>query len=129
MMTGAASVALTGLAGETPAFGKDVPVVVYAPSDVVTRSVSYADLDLAFPPGERTLNRRVSGALSSYCSEMTGGYDGLWSTDINAMRRCLDSAWNQARPQVKRAVDQSRGLALIGSSPVAAAAIVIAVPK
>src|SRR4051794_27642245 len=54
----------------SPAFAK-APVVVTAPApeDLVVRRITYADLNMASAAGERTLNRRVGGAVDSLCSE------------------------------------------------------------
>lgn len=95
--------------------------------DILTRRVAYADLDLAFPTGERTLNRRVRGAISSLCSD-AARFDGSIEAN-NVMAQCDHAAWMQARPQIKRAVDRARDVASTGTSPVVAAAIAIAFPK
>lgn len=122
------SITATGLFLMAPPASAKSPIVVYAPNDVVTRGVSYADLDLTAAPGEQTLNGRVAGVVSSFCSELTGGYDGTNDAN-NAMRRCRDSAWEQVRPQIERAVKRARDLASVGSPPIVATAITIAVPK
>jgi UrcA family protein len=111
----------------TPVHAKS-PVVVVANQDIVTRSISYTDLNLASSPGEVTLNRRVGGAIKSLCLEATGGGDfsfmpNLWS------HKCRTSAWNQARPQIALAVQRSRDIALTGMSPIAAVAITIDLTK
>ena len=110
----------------SPAFGR--PIVVTAPSDVITRHVSYADLNLATAPGEKTLYRRVGGAVSDVCDEAVGGDNG--STEYRfSMHRCSGEAWDGARPQILRAVHRARDIASTGSSSIAAAAIVITIPE
>ena len=111
-----------------PAFGKVRPVVVVANSNIVTRHISFADLDLSSAAGEGTLNRRVGGAVSGLCQEATGGTDGNYMTVISA-GKCRQSAWNQARPQIAQATQRARDIASTGVSPIAAAAITIALPQ
>ena len=111
----------------TPVEAKS-PVVVVANPDIVIRSISYADLNLASSSGEATLHRRVGGGIKSLCLEATGGGDfsfmpNLWS------HKCRTSAWNQARPQIALAVQRSRDIALTGMSPIAAVAITIDLTK
>ena len=111
-----------------PASGKSRPIVVEGRTDLVTRHVSYADLNLASTTGERTLNRRVSGAVNSVCLEAVGGYDA-GTTFKFSMLRCSSSAWNGARPQITRAVERAHQIAATGSSSIAATAIVITIPE
>ena len=114
----------------SPAFGRSGPILVTAspPEEVVVRHVSYADLNLAVEAGQRTLNRRVGTAVSSLCSEAAGGNDG--STAFRySMIRCSNGAWNDARPQIARAVQRSLELASTGRSAIAATALTISLPK
>ena len=111
-----------------PASGKSGPVVVTAKVDIVARHISYLDLNLASEPGQLTLSRRVGGAIGSLCTEATGGYDGNFKTGI-ASRECRTSAWNQARPQMARAVQRANEIASTGSSTIAAAGIAIVLSK
>jgi UrcA family protein len=126
-----AAVALTAagvfaLAG--PAWGKSTRIFVTAPSpDTVTRHITYADLNLASAAGERTLYRRVSYGVGNLCDEVIGGYDRSPSSKFNLMA-CTGSAWNQARPQMDRAVQRARDIAATGTSPIAAAALTISIP-
>ncbi|MCH8617355.1 UrcA family protein [Sphingomonas sp. SM33] len=106
----------------SPAHGK--PVVVVANPAILTRHISFADLNLASSSGERTLNRRVGGAIGGLCSEATGGEDGSFTTRLEK-RKCNNSAWGQARPQIARAAQRARDIASTGVSPIAAAAIAI----
>ena len=105
-----------------PAHGK--PVVVVANPDVLTRHISFADLNLASLSGERTLNYRVGGAIRGLCSEAAGGEDTSFTTRLEK-RKCGNSAWSQARPQIARAAQRARDIASTGVSPIAAAAITI----
>lgn len=110
----------------SPAFGRSGPIFVTAapPEDVVVRHVSYADLNLAADAGLRTLNRRVGVAVTDLCTEANGGNDG--STKFkHSVKRCSNSAWNDARPQIMRAVQ----LASSGQTAIAAAALTISLPK
>jgi len=127
LAAGTLAVALAGFAAATPAVGKEPAVVVVANPDLLTRRITYADLNLASLPGQASLNRRVAYAVSSLCHEATDGPRSLYSL---ANRLCGESAWKQARPQISAAVDRAGDLALTGTSPIAAAAgIAIVLPK
>lgn len=105
------------------------PLVVTAPSpDLVVRHVSYADLNLAVSSGEHTLNRRVGNAVTSVCNEAVGP-DTLNLASTIANMRCSRSAWDGARPQIARAVQRAREIAMTGSSTIAASAITIAISE
>jgi UrcA family protein len=112
----------------TPAFGRSAPVFVTAPVDVVTRHISYADLNLASVPGERALQRRVGTAVTDLCLDATGGNDGSPQFKLS-MIRCSGEAWSGARPQMARAVQRARDIAATGSSSIVAAALTISLPK
>jgi UrcA family protein len=112
----------------TPAFGRSPPVFVTAPADLVTRHISYADLNLASVSGERTLERRVGTAVSDLCLDATGGNDGSPKFKLS-MIRCSGEAWNGARPQMARAVQRARDIAATGSSAIAATALTISLPR
>jgi UrcA family protein len=112
----------------TPAFARSAPVFVIAPTDVVTRHISYADLNLASVSGERTLERRVGTAVSDLCLDATGGNDGSPKFKLS-MIRCSGEAWNGARPQMARAVQRARDIAATGSSAIAATALTISLPR
>lgn len=120
-----ALISAAGLASS--AFGRSAPIVVKAPPDVVTRHVSYADLNLAVPAGERTLVGRVRIAVNDLCGEVTGGPDGSW-TARQLMDMCNRASWTQARPQISLAVQRARDIAMTGTSSIAAAALTISVP-
>ena len=99
-------------------------MIVVANPDIVTRRISYADLNLASSPGEVTLDRRVGGAIGSLCLESTGGR-GLYGVG----HLCRNCAWSEARPQIAQAVHRARGNASTGTSTIAAAAITIQLAK
>ena len=119
-----AAVAVGVAAFPVHAAGPRAVVVIANPDDYVTRHVSYADLNLASAPGERTLNRRVGSAVSDVCSEAVGGS----STGLQ-YRDCTIGAWGRARPQVSLAVQRARDIAANGSSLIAAVAITIGAPQ
>ena len=123
----AAIAAFAGAAAfASPAFGKPAPIVVTAPPDTVVRHVSYADLNLAVPAGERTLVGRVRTAVNDLCGEITGGSDGSWMGQ-RILDTCNDSGWGQARPQISLAVQRARDIAMTGTSSIAATALSISV--
>lgn len=114
-----------------PAFAKAAPVVVVtapATPDLVRRHISYADLNLASLAGERKLNRRVGNAVGELCLEATGGADGTFTMDIE-IRKCTGSAWEQAGPQMNRAVQRAHEIASTGTSSFAATTITISIPE
>jgi UrcA family protein len=111
----------------SPAAAKG-PVYVIAPAEVVTRHISYADLNLASVAGERALNYRVGSAVSDLCLEATGGNDGSPNFK-HSMKRCSSFAWNEAQPQMDRAVQRAREIASAGSSSIAAVALTISLPQ
>lgn len=107
-----------------PSASAKPPIVVIAPADIVTRHISYADLNLASSAGEDTLKARVGGAVRSLCDEVVGGEDGSLRLKF-AAKHCSTLAWDQARPQISRAAERARGIATTGTSTIATAAIVI----
>jgi UrcA family protein len=128
LFIGAATMmSLGGVAFDSPAFAKAVPVIVYAPGDLLTRRIDYADLDLASPPGERALNRRAHAAVSSLCSEVAR-FDGTVEAN-NIVAQCYNSTWEQARPQIDRAINRARDLASTGSPSTLATSIAIVLLK
>jgi UrcA family protein len=124
------TIALTlgGLFLIAPPASAKAPILVVAPAEIVTRHITYADLNLASAAGERTLNRRVGSAVSELCAEATGGFDGSLTAKV-ATIRCGNSAWDQARPQIDRAVGRARDVAATGTSTIPAAAITIVIPE
>jgi UrcA family protein len=110
----------------TPLHAKSPIVVVVNPDDIVTRHISYADLNLASVAGERTLEHRVGSAIKSLCEEATG--DSFTSLS-RSYPKCRTSAWGQARPQLANAAQRARDIALTGTSTIAAVAITIDLSK
>jgi len=115
-----------GVVTSSPALAGGRPVQVVADPDVLTRSVTYADLNLASLPGESMINRRVRNAVLSLCEEATGTDAFSMSS---AYERCRTYAWKQARPQISSAIHRARDLASTGTSTIAAASITIALPQ
>ena len=124
----AIAVTLAGLAVSTPAFAKEVPVVIVASPDVIRQRISYADLNLASLAGEATLNRRVGGAIRSLCVEATDGGDSNFLSNLQN-NRCRTSAWRQADPQIAQAVQRAHNFASTSIPPIAATAITIDLEK
>ena len=117
---GAVSVAIPSAAEAKPASGR--PVVVVADPELVqpTRRVDYADLNLATQVGERTLIRRVRGAVSDVCAEELGSSPLFYHEHA-----CHVLTWKDARPQVNRALARARSMAAAGSPGIAATVIVV----
>jgi UrcA family protein len=127
---GAVAITCAGLFLMAPPASAKARIIVTAPapSEIVSRHISYADLNLASDAGERTLNYRVGGAVTDLCSEATGGSDGSLAVKI-ASKRCGNVAWSQARPQISQATKRARDIALTGTSLIAATAITIVLPQ
>ena len=94
----------------SPAFAE--PVVtgqrsVFDDEGRLTRTVSFKDLDLATPAGEKILLRRVGSAIRFVCSP---------AGDFLSEASCQHVARRGARPQIARALDLAR------SNPALAAA-------
>ena len=124
----AAALVAGGLFLPTSATAKDNPVLVTAPTELLVRHVSYADLDLALPAGVSTLNDRVDFAIGDVCTEANLGDNGSFSFK-SGMMKCSNEAWSGARPQIASAVQRAREIATAGSSPIAAAAITISIGR
>lgn len=126
-MCGASLVAAVaiGLAGSALHARPPTPLYVIAhPEEYVARHVSYADLNLTFASGERTLNRRVGTAVSAVCNEAVGGLSTTFE-----YQDCRIGAWGRARPQITRAVQRAREIAATGKSLIATGAITVAAPE
>lgn len=117
-----------GLFLPTPTAAKEGPVFVTGRTELVVRHVSYADLDLAVPAGLSTLNDRVDFAIGDLCTE-ANLFDNKSLAFKTGMIKCSNHAWNDARPQIARAVQRAQDIASTGSSPIAAAAISISVGR
>jgi UrcA family protein len=73
---------------------------VLASEEIVTRSVTYSDLDLASDAGQSALNRRLARAVNDVCGTPYIG-------DLNEVRhvnKCRKEAWRGTRTQVALAV-------------------------
>jgi len=130
-VTGALAVALIGVVvGGAPAFARNA-IVVEAPNpeDVVSRHISYDDLNLARPAGERALDHRVKYAINSLCSEVTDGLNSTTWLGYADTRKCSIRVWGQARPQIVLALERAREIAATGMSSIPAAAITFTLPK
>jgi UrcA family protein len=129
-VTMAAAVVLTasGVALFAAPISAKAPIVVSGDPDRIVRYVSYADLNLAAAPGERSLHRRVTTEISSLCTEATGGLDRTISSKLN-MNKCGRAAWTEARPQIAQAVQRARDIAENGSSNIAPVAISITIAQ
>lgn len=113
----------------SPATGKSSPIFVQAqPEEMVTRHISYADLDLARPAGARALFTRVNSAVNGLCGQVAASRDVSILTSV-ATKRCSRTTWDQARPQIDSALMRAREIAMSGRSSIAAAALVISAPN
>jgi len=93
-------------------------VVIHA-TEIPTRFVRYADLDLANRDGQRALKRRVSTAVYAVC-EGSESYATFQSDGF-----CRTAAWEKATPQIDAAIQRSRLAALNGVQDTSEKAIAI----
>ena len=116
----AISVAVPTIAEAKPA--SDRPLVVIAEPELVqpTRRVDFADLNLATQLGERTLIRRVRGAVNDVCGEEIGPSPMFYHE-----HSCRVLTWKDARPQVHQAIARARGMAAAGSPGIAATVVIV----
>ena len=95
----------------SPSAAKELPVVVQGEpiQEATVQRVSYADLTLADAIGEKVLKRRVERAVNEVCATANAGghFTDRWM--------CQDLSWDDARPQIKRAIAQARGTVLAGA--------------
>jgi UrcA family protein len=106
------------------------PIVITGPSpdELVTRRVSYADLDLTSTVGEKALVSRVRTAVKSLCVDATRFSDGMINHRFDEVA-CFASARRQTTPQIATAVQRARDIALNGTSNLDATAIAISLPE
>lgn len=125
----AAIAATTGamVALGSPAFSKNPQITVTGQPDIAIRYVRFSDIDLASPAGEKQLKRRVNYTIDDLCNEATGYFRPTFRYESSVWADCTESAWDQARPQVARAVQRAREIALTGRSSIAATALTISV--
>ncbi|HEV2594074.1 MAG TPA: UrcA family protein [Sphingomicrobium sp.] len=128
-LSAAICVSVTCVSGiSSPALAKSRPILVNAPpEEIVVRSISYADLNLAVPAGERSLMSRVGSAVNGLCGDVAGGYDGSYVVGL-AVTRCVSATWQQARPQIDLALQRAHEIASTGKSSIAAAALILTAP-
>ena len=102
---------------------QDRPVVVYAePQEGLrTQHVSYRDLDLASATDQKTLHKRVGKAVRKVCYEVDRPQPGV----DPVFQACAEDSWDNARPQISRAIARAEQLALSGQSSIAAGSITI----
>ena len=103
MISGASSAAMFTavlLAVSAPGVHAEPLTVTSRPGPSATRTVSYADLNLASTAGQQTLNRRIAGAVRSVCSNPMAGQLSERSAD----RRCAAEARKKAEPQAAAAI-------------------------
>ena len=82
--------------------------VVTAPSfdpDARMRRVSFADLNLLSDEGQKTLKRRVGGAVSAVCDDRRGI---VLLSELSPRRKCASESWSNVRPQINAAIERAR---------------------
>jgi UrcA family protein len=106
------------------AAAKDVTVVHEPlPDDALSRSVSYADLDLTSAADVGRLTFRVRSAVNYVCAPLD---QRVTFAEHGA---CRSYAWNGARPQMDLAVARAQQLASVGTTSIAPVGILISTPS
>ena len=77
----------------------------------LSRTVSFRDLDLATTAGQKTLIRRVAGAVRFVCRP---------AADFLEESSCQGYAWRGARPQIALALDQARNAPALAQATLSA---------
>jgi UrcA family protein len=107
----------------SPSAAKDHPVVVEAPADkeAAVQRVGYGDLNLASAADKKLLHGRVGRAVRKVCDMANPGahFTDLWM--------CHDLSWNDAAPQIRRAIDRASATAFAEASPGVLNSIVVRV--
>ena len=106
-------------AASSPAFAKQ-PITVTAQANV-TRYVSFRDLNLVSRADEKVLVHRVSIATRDVCDQAVMREP----VNLSAYMGCRAGAWQEAQPQIERAVTRAREIAVNGFSAIAPVAIAI----
>jgi len=108
----AAAAASVGLVGATPANAQSDAITVTGPrvSVMLTRWVSYRDLNLRYAQHQRMLVRRVGYAVKQVCRERQQHAENTLASFARYIQ-CRDFAWTGARPQLARAFYRARTLA------------------
>lgn len=100
------------------------PILVTGPSSgVITKEVSYRDLDLASRSGERKFTRRVASAVSEVCNDLNP------TSRVHIQNVCRSEAWRGVRPLIKQAVRRSHQFAASNRALVAVGAITFTFAK
>lgn len=98
-----ASILLTLAAGLAAPGATKQPIVVTGPtSDVITRDVSYRDLNLASRRDERRFTLRVGEAVNEVCDTLSP------TGRVHLQTVCRTEAWRGVRPQISQAVRRAR---------------------
>lgn len=100
---------------------QDKPFVVYGePNLYNVIHVPYGDLNLSASTDRKVLKSRVGAAVRDVCD-----FDAVGI--VVSYRACATSAWNEARPQIDRAISRAEQLSQSGQSSVAAGAMTISI--
>ena len=101
----AACLLLASFGNAVPSLAQE-PLIVQKHFDPETsRIVHYGDLNLADATAQRTLYHRVEYAVYDLCGINPTGWSGIYP---KATRVCSDEAWAIARPQIERAISETR---------------------
>nr|WP_314441738.1 UrcA family protein [uncultured Sphingomonas sp.] len=97
----AMGVSLLGIAGASAAVGPFEDVVVKGDriDPDLQRRVSYADLNLAFRPGQKILNARIRQTANALCWDLNGPY---------SVDRCSYDAVRSTDEQVAQAITRAK---------------------
>jgi UrcA family protein len=96
--------ALLQLSNPKPLQAKATPAVVTKPiaavtfPDAISKSVSFADLDLSTPQGARAAHERLRRVAGTLCMRVEDHLDLSWQANFSA---CVDTAMMQALPKVE----------------------------
>lgn len=94
---GLSLVGAAGLAAARPL--QDVIVRGEKIDPALQRKVSYADLNLAFPAGQRVLDKRIRTTAGDLCFDLNGMFN---------MRECTSLAVHSTDTQVAQAIDRAK---------------------
>lgn len=76
----------------------------FAKAEQVSRRVSYADLDLSTPAGQRSLHNRIAFAVRQICGDLSSVYS---SYELSMLSKCNREAWSSSNKQVADAVSRA----------------------
>jgi UrcA family protein len=117
MAAGFVGVGLISAASSSSAKPREVVVEGQRIDPALQRRVSYADLNLATRPDQRTLDRRIYRTADDLCFDLNGTY---------ATRQCTSDAVHSTDDQVAAAIDRAkRQMAGLPVGPAVAISIVI----